>query len=181
MSAGWQARFAWRHRARAVAQKYTPDYVSEKQYDEILNANKACMALHNAARQAHADALGAVTMQFYRGKDEAALALLGRHGRSEPRPRKGRRSIGCTTHLPRWPIRPIDRTKLASPRWQVEFDLAMGRLLAAKVRIDGYNAQLAVIKQGKAFANASSSLWMLRQANTNAAGSALEKMIRRFA
>ena len=132
------------------------------------------MALHNAARQAHADALGAVTMQFYRGKDEASLARsigLAQRAPAEKGPEVDRLYEALAPG-------DSDRSKLTSPRWQVEFDLAMGRLLAAKVRIDGYNAQLAVVKQGKAFANANSSLWMLHQASTNAAGSALEKMIR---
>jgi hypothetical protein len=173
MSLGWQ-RDSHGDIEPEILRKYAPDYVSEKQYQEILNANKACLALHNAALQAHADALGAVTMQFYRGKDEASLA----------------RSIGLAQRAPaeKGPevdrlyeaLEPghSDRSKLTSPRWQVEYDLAMGRLLAAKVRIDGYNAQLAVVKQGKAFANANSSLWILHQSNTNAAGSALVKMIR---
>ncbi len=49
-------------------------------------------------------------------------------------------------------------------------------MLAAKVRIDGYNSQLAVVKQGKAFADPSHSMWVLQHADGVKGVSALEKM-----
>ena len=42
-----------------------------------------------------------------------------------------------------------DRAKLTGPRWQASFDLAMGQILAARCRIEGYNSTLAQLKQGK--------------------------------
>ena len=44
-----------------------------------------------------------------------------------------------------------DRAKLTSPRWQAEFDLAFGRVLAIKARLDGYNSMIAALKRGKTF------------------------------
>jgi hypothetical protein len=53
---------------------------------------------------------------------------------------------------------------------------AMGQVLAAKARLDGYNAMLATLKQGKAFANPDSTRWALEPADDIPVGSALDKM-----
>jgi hypothetical protein len=44
-----------------------------------------------------------------------------------------------------------DRPKVATPRWQAGFDLAIGRALAVLVRTEGYNTMLAEAKQGLKF------------------------------
>ena len=49
-------------------------------------------------------------------------------------------------------------------------------MLAAKARLDGYNAMLAMLKQGKNFANPDSKRWVLEPADEIAVGSALDKM-----
>ena len=69
-----------------------------------------------------------------------------------------------------------DRPKLTGARWQAGYDLAMGQVLAAKARLDGYNAMLATLKQGKAFANPDSTRWALEPADDIPVGSALDKM-----
>jgi hypothetical protein len=69
-----------------------------------------------------------------------------------------------------------DRNKLTSPRWQAEFDLAMGRIMAAKVRIDGYNEMLAALKRGKNFENPGSTRWFLEAADVYEAGSKQKNM-----
>ncbi len=68
-----------------------------------------------------------------------------------------------------------DRSKLTGARWQAEFDLAMGRILAAKSRIDGYNNILAMIKQGKAFSKSTSTTWVLSRAEGVSGSSVLNK------
>jgi hypothetical protein len=76
-----------------------------------------------------------------------------------------------------------DREKLSAPgfnpRWRAGYDLAMGRALAAKARIEGYNAMLALLKQGRKFQQAGSAMWVLKPADTIEAGSALDKLAKR--
>jgi hypothetical protein len=69
-----------------------------------------------------------------------------------------------------------DRSKLTGARWQAGYDLAMGQVLAAKARLDGYNAMLATLKQGKSFSNPDSTRWVLEPADEIPVGSALDKM-----
>ena len=69
-----------------------------------------------------------------------------------------------------------DRTKMSEPRWEAGFDLAMGRVLANKVRTEAYNAMLAKAKTGLKFQNPDSDTWVLAPADEISVGSQLEKM-----
>src|SRR5690606_25597635 len=55
------------------------------------------------------------------------------------------------------------------------FDLSMGRVLALKVRTEGYNAMLAKAKQGMRFADAKNDTWELVRDDEISVGSVLEK------
>src|SRR5690606_22675547 len=54
-----------------------------------------------------------------------------------------------------------DRAKETSLRWQAGYDLAMGRVLAVKVRTEAYNAMLAQAKTGLKFKNEKNNTWVL--------------------
>jgi hypothetical protein len=55
-----------------------------------------------------------------------------------------------------------DRPKVKEPRWRAGFDLAMGRVLAMRVRAFGYNAMLAEMKLSpKSFQREGSNMWQL--------------------
>lgn len=55
-----------------------------------------------------------------------------------------------------------DRQKLDSPRWKAGYDLAMGRVLAMRVRAYGYNAMLADMKSApKEFKGEKANQWKL--------------------
>ena len=69
----------------------------------------------------------------------------------------------------------LDRPKLENPRWQVGFDLAIGRALAVKVRTEGYNMMLAKAKQGLKFKNEKSDTWELQPSSEISTGSVLAK------
>jgi hypothetical protein len=68
-----------------------------------------------------------------------------------------------------------DRAKLTSPRWQAEFDLAFGRVLANKARLDGYNSMIAALKRGKPFQNPQSKAWLLSPADNFETESTIKK------
>ncbi len=151
--------------------KYAPEYVSQKDYDQLLSSNKARQALVDAAKLPSINIV-AFPEQIFEKKNEAQMArqlnsaqqFAARHSPPVDRlyevlsPGEG------------------DREKLTLPRLQAEFDLAIGRTLAAKVRLDGYNAMLAALKRGKNFTNESSRQWHLEQATTIETGSTIQKM-----
>ncbi len=72
-----------------------------------------------------------------------------------------------------------DADQLTNPRWKAGFDLAFGRVCAAKARIDGYNSMLAALKRGKAFEKPDSTTWVLQRTDTTASSSSLDNLVQR--
>ena len=69
------------------------------------------------------------------------------------------------------------RDKLDSDRWRASFDLAMGRVLAMRVRAYGYNAVLAEMKSNhKRFEKTESNQWRLEPSETITAGASVRRM-----
>jgi len=170
--AGWEVDPRTGDTKSELLRKYAPDYVSVDQYQRLLGENKCRLALRNAALLPPAVGLEAATTSFNKGKDEATLA-------------KGVTKAQEAAAVRDQPIQKLydalivgepDRPKLTGARWQAGYDLAMGQVLAAKARLDGYNAMLATLKQGKAFANPDSTRWALEPADDIPVGSALDKM-----
>jgi hypothetical protein len=69
-----------------------------------------------------------------------------------------------------------DRARLAGPRWQAQYDLALGRVLASKARLDGYNSMIAALKRGKTFQNSDSKEWVLEPADHFETESTIRRM-----
>jgi hypothetical protein len=75
-----------------------------------------------------------------------------------------------------------DRESETSLRWQAGFDLAYGRVMAAKVRATSYNQMLALAKTSLKFsppkddATPANNTWILTPDNNIETGSQLEKM-----
>ena len=117
------------------------------------------MALHNAALLPPTAGLDPnVRTSFQKEKDEATLAkqiTVAQRAAAE-RDQPLQQLYDAMT------AGEADRPNLTGARWQAEYDLAMGQVLAAKARLDGYNTMLAVLKQGKSFTNPASKRWVLR-------------------
>jgi hypothetical protein len=156
----------------AVLQKYAPDYVSEAEYQQILAGNKACKALHEAAKLPRADVLVNANTSFTK-QDEASFKRL-LDGAQRDAAKFEPRLIALTDTLKQGEA---DRAKLTRPRWQAAYDLAIGRAYAARVRTEGYNAMLAKLKTGGNFTKPGANTWVLQESDTIGAGSAFEKML----
>ncbi|ADB18528.1 hypothetical protein Psta_3873 [Pirellula staleyi DSM 6068] len=165
----WPTGSEWRFEPN-VASKYAPDYVSEAEYQKRLG-NAAARALHEAAK------LGDLVIDEYPAlnferKSEAQMA----------------RSLSTAQQYAARNVPPVDRRydlllagesgrdSLPTARWQVQYDIAMGQVLAAKVRLDGYNAMIAALKRGKTPTDPESKLWLLEQSTNIETGSAMQKM-----
>lgn len=139
-----------------VMQEYRPDYRTKAEIDGLLAANRAKKALVEAAKSAEINPMESPTMTFPR-KDDGDLArllslaqrdaalLLDRVDRIYDTLEKGR----------------PDRPKVEEKRWQAGYDLALGRILALKVRTDAYNSMLGQAKAGMKFQNPNNDTWQL--------------------
>ena len=151
---------------------YTPDYVSEAAYQRLLDENAARRALHEAAKMAPVGLLERPRTQFVfssqaqmaRDVTRAQLAAA----RLEPELQRIHDVLKSGEK---------DRAALTRKRWQAGYDLAMGRVLAARARVEGYNAMLAVLKRGRQFENPGSRQWILSPDENTEAGSSYQRLI----
>ncbi len=174
-SGGWELDPATGDVKSELLAKYAPDYVSEEQYKQLLAQNKCRLALHNAALLPPASGLPPnVRTSFAKEKDEATMAKSIKKAQQDAAERDQPLQQLYDALAPG----EADRPSLTGARWQAEYDLAMGQMLAAKARLDGYNTILAVLKQGKNFAKPDSKRWVLEPADELAASSALDKMVK---
>jgi hypothetical protein len=156
----------------SVIRKYAPDYVSESAYQQLLDKNAARRALHEAARMEPVELLERPVTQFaYRDevqmvRDVSRAQLAA--ARLEPPLQKVHDLLKNGES---------GRAELTRPRWQAGYDLAMGRVLAARARVEGYNAMLAALKRGRNFENPTSSRWILVADDNIEAGSSYQRLI----
>jgi len=141
---------------KAKMRNYAPDFVSEAQYKKILAENGACNALHQASRLPEVAAMRNPLMEFAAG-NEATLKRTLDSAQTEA----ARLAPDLDRLFETLKRGEKDRDKIRSARWKAGYDLAMGRVLAAKVRIEGYNAMLASLKRGRKFKEAGSMTWVL--------------------
>ena len=152
-------------------ERYSPDYVSEAEYRRLLEANAARMALHRAAQQTWSDVGTEPQLQFpYTSEADLNRRLTeAQKAAAALQPR-----VDALYEILR--AGEPERAQVAEPRWRAGYDLAMGRTLAAKVRTDGYNAMLALLKRGRSFSKSDSTMWVLVPAPTLEADSRLENL-----
>ena len=72
-----------------------------------------------------------------------------------------------------------DAEAISDARWRASYDLALGRILALRVRAYGYNAMLAEMKAIRPFENADSNQWILTPSETVEGNPNLRKMAER--
>jgi hypothetical protein len=154
-----------------VIARYAPDYVSAKEYEKLLGENKAKAAVVAAARLPKLKVEGQSVKRFEKDQ-EAKMAQ-----KMTAAQQFAARSQPPTDHLYDLLLKAEpDRVKLTSPRWQAEFDLALGRTAASKARLDGYNSMIAALKRGKTFQKSDSKAWMLDPADSYETESAIKKV-----
>lgn len=157
-----------------IMRNYLPDYRPIREYQEDLQENLAKGALVRAAMMTNDATKRAPRPQLaFRADSDTAL----RREVTEAQKPLARFDYHLDEMLTVLAIGEKDRPKLKSPRWQASFDLAMGRLLAMRVRSFGYNVVLAQMKAvPKTFSNKKSNTWELVPAPEVEAGPQVKKM-----
>ncbi|HEX3727218.1 MAG TPA: vWA domain-containing protein, partial [Pirellulales bacterium] len=157
-----------------VMRGYRPDYVSLKEYQKLVAENRARTALVKAATMSAEMKWEAAArhpeMNFPKISD-ADLAnrfTQAQHPFAVLEPK-----INELYEVLRQGEK--DRPRLTKARWQAGYDLSMGRLLALKVRAEGYQAMLAKAKGGMRFSDPKHDTWRLVPAEEVSISSTLEK------
>ncbi len=153
-----------------VMRRYRPDYVSSQEYQRLVSSSQARSSLIQAAQMSWLSPLEDPRQRFL-FQDEARFAQELTEAQKdaakiEPFVAQLYEVLKSGT---------TDREKETSPRWQAGYDLAIGRVLAVKVRTETYNAMLAQAKQGLKFQNPQNNTWQLVPADEVTAGSRHER------
>lgn len=143
-----------------VMRDYRPDYLPAAEIDQLIRRNRAKQALVEAGKSSEISPVEAPTLTFPRKDDADLVRLLGLAQRE---------AAVLQTKVDA--IHDIlakgasDRPKIEEKRWQAGYDLAMGRVLALKVRTYAYNSMLGNAKSGMKFSKAGSDTWQLMPAD----------------
>jgi hypothetical protein len=155
-----------------VMRDYRPDYLSQAEVDRLLAANRAKRALVDAARAAEVAPMEAPTTTFPREDDGRLVNLLSEAQKKAAvlQPKIDALHGLLAAGLP-------DRDKIEEKRWQAGYDLALGRVLALKVRTDAYNILLAQAKSGMKFKDPKNDTWVLKPSvDVSKVGSQIERL-----
>ena len=155
-----------------VMRAYRPDYQSSAKIEQMLAANRSKKALVEAAKASQVASMDSPTLTFPRRDDGALANLLGEAQKKAAvlQPKIDAVYTTLAAGLP-------DREKVEEKRWQAGYDLAIGRVLALKVRTDAYNIMLAQAKTGMRFKDPKNDTWRLvPDKDISAVGSQTEKL-----
>jgi hypothetical protein len=139
-----------------VMRHYRPDYLPAVELERGIRANRAKLALVEAARESELAPLDAPRMSFPRADDATLARLLSEAQKAAAvlQPKLDRLHARLAEGE-------ADRASLTERRWRAGYDLALGRVLAHKVRTAGYNQMLAAAKGGRSFRDPAHDTWEL--------------------
>ena len=145
---------------------YRPDYVSSEEYVKQVKLSPLRQALVMAAQQSPAVGLARPRTRFVKRGEAELVGDLTRAQQDAAKlePRLARMAQILSPGL-------AVREQEVSPRWKAGFDLAMGRVLAQKVRTEAYNAMLAQAKRGMLFKDKKNNTWVLEPSEEISVGS----------
>lgn len=155
-----------------VMRRYTPDYRPLTDYQRQLSTNMAKAALVNAARLALVEDVPVPQLAFQANNDNVLREQIT----------EAQKPLATLDYFLQQVHTALEqgekhRDKLDSDRWRASFDLAMGRVLAMRVRAFGYNSVLAEMKSSpKKFEKADSNQWRLEPSDDINAGATVKRM-----
>jgi hypothetical protein len=135
---------------------YRPDYLPAAKLEKAIKANRAKRALVEAAHSAGISPMREPRTEFPR-EDDGRLVQLLSDAQKEAAVLAPRIDLLHATLMAGL----ADRPRIQEPRWRAGYDLALGRVAAAKVRTDAYNQTLADAKSGMTFTNPRNDTWRL--------------------
>lgn len=157
---------------QAVMRGYTPDYRPIRTYLKDVGTNTAKRSLLRAALLTRERRIPTLALAFNAPNDNTLRTVL--NDAQKPVAELDFRLRELQAELE---AGEEDRGKVEEPRWQAGYDLAMGRVLAMRVRTYGYNVILAQMKgQPKSFQKKDSNLWRLTPNRDITAGGSVKRL-----
>lgn len=155
-----------------VMRAYAPSYLPISELDRQIAENAAIRSLVLAARGTELEPMEEPVMLFPRRNDGDLVRLLGDAQKVAAKIEPKINQVYLTLAEGE-----KDRQKLTEKRWQAGYDLAMGRVMAMKVRTEAYNRMLAQAKGGMLFKREDSDTWeLVPNEDISQVGSQLEKL-----
>ena len=156
----------------AIMRDYQPDYRPIRDYVKDVDANMAKLALVRACETSSAGRLRPLQLRFQASNDNVLRTQISEA--QKPSAVFDHALTEMQTILARGEK---DRGKIKEPRWRASYDLAMGRVLAMRVRTYGYNKVLAeMASEPKPFKNKGSNLWRLEPSRDITSGPDVKKL-----
>lgn len=153
-----------------VMRRYRPDYVSLDEYKRRVSSLKSRMALVEASTRAWTSQMETPRMTFTK-RDEGDFSNILTEAQKDAA--KVEPQLNMLYDVLK--LGEGDRSKETIPRWQAGYDLAMGRVMAAKARAEAYNAMLSEAKRGYKFKDKNNTL-DIKPSDKITVGSQLEKI-----
>lgn len=150
--------------------KYRPDYLSRQDYVKSVSASPLRKALITAAQMRPAEGITRPQTRFVKRSDAGLVGDLTTAQQAAARLEMPLNQMALTLE-PGMPARETEE----SLRWRAGYDLAMGRVLAQKVRTETYNAMLAKAKRGMPFEKEKNNTWVLEASEEISVGSKWER------
>lgn len=157
-----------------VMRKYRPQYVSRKDYHKHVTSNRCRQALIDAAHASGLSPMKHPETHFVRREEAQFVNEL-----FEAQKQAARLAPDINALYQILKQGEEDREREDIPRWQAGYDLAMGRILALKVRTETYNAMLAEAKRGIPTKNKDSNTFTLVKSNSVSVGTQLEGLAKK--
>jgi hypothetical protein len=155
-----------------IMRRYRPEYVSITDYQKRIKENKARTALIKAAAGSlQPGRMDNPRLEFIK-TDEAEFSRALSTAQQAAAPIEPK----INTLYQILQEGEADRDKETVMRWQAGYDLAMGRTLAVKVRVETYNALLAAAKRGLKPSDPKNNTWRLRPTDIVTVGSQYAKL-----
>jgi hypothetical protein len=153
-----------------VMSRYRPDYLSQSDYVRKVKASPLRQSLVTAAQMRPVTGLSRPRTRFVQ-VNIATLAGELTTAQQEAARLEPTLIRMAETLEPGMKLRESEE----SPRWRAGYDLAMGRVLAQKVRTETYNAMLAKAKRGMNFEKEKNNTWILEPSDEISVGSKWER------
>jgi hypothetical protein len=155
-----------------VMRSYPPDYRPIPVQETELKKNLAKMALVEVCNQFQVENIPLPTNVFPAENDNVLRTAI-----TEAQRPLAELDYKLDGLLQRLQAGEKDRTKITEARWRATYDLALGRVLAMRVRSYGYNMMLAEMKSSpKKFEKQGSNQWRLVPSKEITSGAATKKL-----
>lgn len=155
-----------------IMRQYAPDYRPGLEYRKQLQSNLAKQALIAAAQLAVTEPVPVPQRAFQANNDNILREQIT----------EAQKPLAVLDYFLQRVHEALEvgekhRDKLDTDRWRAQYDLAMGRVLAMRVRAYGYNSLLAEMKSSpKRFEKEGSNQWLLQPSEKIEGGANVRKM-----